>query len=96
MSELITGLARTNSVMLTINGNDVNELPEISRPKAVNSQENNTTVVGTYGAVDPENDTVIWSLSGDDAGRFTIASGVVRFAAVPDFEDPVDADGNNE
>ena len=72
-----------------------NSPPAVSGPLAVTHAEHDTTEVGTYSASDPESDPVAWSLSGDDAGRFSIDGGVLRFAAPPDFEDPVDDDGNN-
>ena len=37
----------------------------------------------------------MWSLSGDDAGDFTIKGGVLVFAAAPDFESPADMGGDN-
>ena len=36
-----------------------------------------------------------YSLSGADAGKFTITIGALTFAAMPDFEMPGDAGGNN-
>ncbi len=54
------------------------------------------TLVATYTATDPENDTIVWSVEGTDATKFTIsAGGALSFKAAPDFESPGDADSNN-
>ena len=55
------------------------------------------SVVYTAMATDADGDPLSYSLSGTDAARFTIdpATGAVRFAASPDFENPGDAGGNN-
>ena len=55
-----------------------------------------TSVLFTATATDAEGDTFTFSLSGDDASKFSINSdGEVSFAAVPDFEPAGDASGNN-
>ena len=46
-------------------------------------------------APDGGQNAAAWRLSGPDAGRFRILAGALRFAAPPDFEDPLDADGDN-
>jgi hypothetical protein len=60
--------------------------------------ENTTGVVFTAErASDPDaNTTLTWSLSGADAGRFTInaTTGAVRFVAAPDFENRADANAD--
>ena len=50
--------------------------------------ERDTDPVATYTASDPEGASVRWSLSGADAGDFTIEDGVLRFAKTPDYETP--------
>ena len=58
----------------------------------------NSTVVVTYQAVDPDGatSTFTWTLGGDDAGAFEISNrGVLTFDPAPDFEAPGDADRNN-
>ena len=86
--------ARAN-ITVTINVTDVNEEPEISGPGEVTYAENDTVSVGTYTADDPENDAVIWSLSGPDRGDFNInSSGVLTFKSPPDFENTADDDEN--
>ncbi len=52
--------------------------------------------LGTYTVNSVDTETVAWSLEGDDAGDFSItSSGVLSFAAAPDFEAPADADRDN-
>ncbi|MEZ6128589.1 MAG: cadherin domain-containing protein [Planctomycetaceae bacterium] len=58
----------------------------------------NTTLVGDANGVDPDGDAVTYSIvGGADAALFTVdpATGVVSFINAPDFENPGDADGNN-
>ena len=68
--------------------------------------ENGALRVATYTASSPEdNEEVVWSLSRDDSGNFSIDDGVLRFhidpispnvfLQLPDFEDPTDADTDN-
>ena len=50
-----------------------------------------------YTATDPERGTITWSLYGADWDDFRIdQSGNLTFVNIPDFENPVDADRNNE
>ena len=61
--------------------------------------ENATTPVTTVDATDADQgQTVTLTLTGDDAGLFSItpAGGELTFNTAPDFEMPTDADGNNE
>ena len=59
----------------------------------------NSTAVSTVSATDADaGQTITYSISGGaDAARFAIGStsGVVTFAAAPDFEAPADVDANN-
>lgn len=76
---------------------DVNEPPQVSGPDSVEFAEDGTDVVADYQATDPEGNRVSWGVAGSDADDFTIGqdSGVLRFAAVPDYEFPVDDDLDN-
>ena len=83
-----------------VNVDDVNEEPSIGDVLiGIDKDEGTSTseVLGTYTATDPEDDTLTWTLSGADAGDFTIGSGngELRFANVPDFESPSDTGGDN-
>ena len=80
---------------LSISVTNVNEGPQL----LVNSTytvEENTTPVATATVSDSSGD-VTFSLSGADASAMTIGatSGVIAFAANPDFEAPADADADN-
>ncbi|APZ90860.1 cadherin repeat domain-containing protein [Fuerstiella marisgermanici] len=58
----------------------------------------NTTLVGDADGTDPDGDAVTYSIAGGaDAALFTVnaQTGVVSFINAPDFENPGDADGNN-
>ena len=70
-----------------------------------NYDENGTDSVADFSAMDPEGDTIMWSLGGTDDGLFEIDGGVLTFKKSPDFEDPQDeehtaidenADGAND
>ena len=74
---------------------EVNRPPVISGLTTVDFAENATGTVATYTAPDPENNTVIWSLTGADAGRFGITGGVLTFTSSPNYEDARDAGGDN-
>ena len=63
---------------------------------AIEYAENGTGPVATYTAVDPEQTAIVsWTLSGDDAGLFSIEGGVLEFKKSPDFEDAKDDGGDN-
>jgi Ca2+-binding RTX toxin-like protein len=57
----------------------------------------NSTAVTTVAATDPDaGTTLLYSLSGADAGKFQISStGVLSFVSAPDFEIPGDVGANN-
>ena len=92
--------ADDDTIDVTINLTDVNEPPVIG-PVSVNISipENTPTtdVLATYTATDPEENTLTWTLSGDDAGDFDINSstGALTFKNAPDYEDPADQGTDN-
>ena len=45
--------------------------------------------VATFSATDQDGDAIVWSLSGRDAGDFTIVGGVLAFKSPPNYESPV-------
>jgi serralysin len=94
------GNIANQSISITVT--NVNEAPEISLPSAnpthAITQAENISSITTYTATDVDAGTTLtWSISGTDAAAFTInsSSGVLTFAANPDFEAPQDADTNN-
>ena len=80
---------------VTIDVTDVDEAPELTGPDSIDYSENGVEQLATYVAEDPEGAAVAWSLSGDDAGAFSITDGVLAFNEPPDYETPADADGDN-
>ena len=55
---------------------------------AIEYAENGMGPVATYTAVDPEGESIVWSLTGDDMAGFSIENGVLTFKSSPDFESP--------
>ena len=80
---------------------DVDEAPEVSGQQSLSFSENQTTarVLATYSATDPEDPTATitrWSLTGSDAGDFTITeNGELTFRQVPDYDRPADSGRDN-
>ena len=75
-------------------------IPRVEGPGILQVEENHRGALATYSATDEQGHNVSWSLEGqneEDWERFTLDSdGVLRFRAPPDFENPVDHDGDNE
>ena len=58
--------------------------------------ENGTGPVATFTAIDPEGESVSWSLAtGGDMDDFSIENGVLRFQSSPDFEMSADTNDDN-
>ena len=74
-----------------------NTAPSITTSAALRHAENDGAAVTTLSATDAEGDTIIWSLTGTDAGLFEIdaTSGALTFNTPPNFEDAQDEDGDN-
>ena len=91
----------TGTLDVVVAVTDVNEGPEISGQQSLTFTENQATdrVLATYTATDPEDPSAVitrWSLSGTDAGDFTInENGDVTFRNVPDHEKPADSNRDN-
>ncbi|WP_323761805.1 cadherin domain-containing protein [Maricaulis sp.] len=85
----------TQTVQVTVN--DVNEAPVVTSAATASTPENNAGVVYTATATDPEGAALTYSLSGTDSALFTIdaGTGAVSFLAPPDFEAPLDGNGDN-
>ena len=90
----------SDDVAITVNA--VNDAPVITSngggaTAAINVQEN-TTAVTMVTSADVDGGSPSYSIAGGaDAGLFSINSstGELTFASAPDFETPIDADGNN-
>ena len=88
---------KTGTIAVTVTVHDFNEAPTITGDETPSFPENSVRSVATYRAADPERDTVFWSVSGTDRDVFDISdTGVLAFVDVPDFEDPADADQDND
>ena len=89
----------SDTATFTITVTDVNEYAPVFAgvATAVSYAENATTAVTTVTATDAdEGQIVTFTLSGDDAGRFSITQADdLTFNRVPDFEIPTDLGMNN-
>ena len=94
--------SNSGTLDMTVTVTDQNEGPEISGQQSLSFTENlaSDRVLATYSATDPEDTSAVitrWSLTGADAGDFTIdESGQLTFRNVPDHEKPADSGRNNE
>ena len=93
--------SNSGTLDVTVTVTDQNEGPEISGQQSLSFTENQTTewVLATYTATDPEDPSALitrWSLTGTDAGDFTIdENGQLTFRNVPDHERPADSRRDN-
>ena len=86
----------SSSIMVTIEVNPIDEVPDVSGEETPEYEENGTGSVATYTATDPEGTAITsWTLAGTDADAFTIEGGVLRFAKTPDYETPADVMGES-
>ena len=79
-------------------GNNDPDFSNVNDGQIVNVAENTTSVIDA-DATDADGDTLTYSISGGaDAALFSIdsATGVVTFNNAPDFENPGDADTDND
>jgi glucose/arabinose dehydrogenase len=74
-----------------------NHAPVITSAGSASVMENMSGVAYTATATDSDGNSLTYSLSGTDAGRFSInaSTGAVSFTSAPDFEAPADANGDN-
>ena len=63
-----------DTIDVTVTVNNINEAPVLSGPAAVPYNEGGTGVVASYVATDPDDDTILWSLSGTDSDDFEIGN----------------------
>ena len=88
----------TGSVIVNITA--VNDAPVITGGDSTSkSVAENSTAVMTVSADDVENDPISYSISGgEDDSKFDInaSSGELKFKDAPDYENPTDANGDND
>jgi len=79
-------------------GGGVNNAPQFSSPASASFAENQSSAVYTATAIDADNDTLTFSISGGaDQSAFSIdsASGALTLNNAADFEAPSDANADN-
>ena len=94
----IADSAIDDTIGVTVAVSDVNEAPVVSGPAAVSYDEAGTGAVAHYTATDPDDDNILWSLTGADSDDFEIDnSGTLRFIVPPpDYENPSDSGADND
>ena len=93
-------LSASSTITVTIKVDNQDEMPDLEPDLEGEAPEeyaeNGTRPVKTFTAVDPEGESIVWSLAtGGDRDAFTIMNGVLRFESPPDFEVPVDNGTDN-
>ena len=79
------GLKDEHPVAVTVN--DTNECFTVSGPSTAAIDENTSTALGVYSAVDPDGDQVVFRLAGEHASSFQMSgAGVLSFRSEPDYE----------
>ena len=90
-----TGTLEETQVVTVTNVNEEPVITTRSRTEFT-QRENTASVLYTYRATDPDlNDVIRWSVEGADGGDFAIFGGVLTFRRLPDYEIPVDSNGDN-
>ena len=92
------GVTTDATLPVTITVSNINDNdPVFTSPATAGVAENQLSAY-TARAGDADGDPLSYSLSGADAARFTINpnTGVISFAAAPDFEAPGDVGGDND
>ena len=51
--------------------------------------------MAAYTAVDPEGESIVWTLASGGDDDFELDGGVLKFKETPDYENPTDSDTNN-
>ena len=91
----------TNSASqsVVINISNVNEAPVWNLPAVTFEYQENTFNVESIDVPDDvsdeDGDSLTYSLTGEDASAFEISGNIVRFKGAPDYENPIDSDGDN-
>ena len=85
----------TDRITIQVQVTDMPEPPTLTGDQAIEVAENSTGSLATYSAIASEGSVITWRLSGADASRFSITNQVLSFASTPDYDSPVDSDGDN-
>ena len=86
----------TAKLDVEVNISNVNEAASITGLASVTYSENNTDTVAVYSTTDSEGDEIAWGIEGTDAAHFVIDDqGGLAFVSPPNFENPLDAGGDN-
>jgi VCBS repeat-containing protein len=96
----VTATDGTNPVnqTITVTVTNVNEAPSFTSSATPSVPENGVTVI-TVTTTDPEAQTVTYTITGgNDSALFSIDlnTGVLSFLAPPNYENPTDANANNQ
>jgi hypothetical protein len=92
------GALTSSDQAVAITVTNVNEVPSITSDDSATFVENATGTVYMATGIDPDASTTLaFTLGGTDAALFAIDanSGVITFAASPNFEAPADSDADN-
>ena len=85
----------SSTITVTINVENVDEMPDLVGEAPEEYAENGTGAVATFTATDPEGKSITWTRTGADAAFFSIENGVLRFTSRPDYEAEADQDNDN-
>ena len=77
----------TSTLDVTVTVTDVNEPPTVNGTSTTEYAENDTRPVANYIVDDPENDHIIWSLSGAGSDDMNISGGELSFNDPPNYEE---------
>ena len=89
------GFGTGKSAMATATVTHGNQPPTLSGPQTVTYPENKTGTVATYTFSDPEGQQVVLRAAGTDDSHFRFQGRQLYFIPQPDFEKPLDTDGDN-
>ena len=92
-------MAKQAQQSLTISVNNLNDnSPQFTLSSNAFTVSENSSIVATITASDADSDTLTYTLTNtSDAAAFTLdpSSGVLAFDPAPDYETPLDSDGDN-
>ena len=86
----------TTSQAMILSVNNINEIPVFSIASAQSYTENSGGTISVTATDQDADSSITYSLSGDDAAKFSISStGVLSFIAAPNYENASDYGSNN-